>query len=386
MRTRIWSMLLAVVLVLAMVTPGWGATYYVDPLNGSDAGGVAGTSFATAWKSTAHAAGLVAAGDTVRLCATATETPTGSSTPISFTTNGASGSLISWIGYDATGVNPLTAGNYYTISGASLTGATTDIANLTGTSNQFNNLKFVGGPRYNTYSATNPQDDKFTNCYFGNAGTALIGSAANVSIGLLMYGCVFTSCPVAFGGYNSRAVPSCSGCVFSSISSSVCGSSAFTFMQGNAFLNNGTCFAGYTGTVTNVITGNTFYNNTVAIGINDRGGSVCYISGNTFCKNGTALAMAGSTSYPIYANYNHYGTGSLANTNNFTGNASVVLGPNDVTGDPLFNNAAGGDFRLKSGSPLIGSGPGGINIGAMGQMPASGSFPVIGSVIVRATP
>jgi hypothetical protein len=51
-----------------------------------------------------------------------------------------------------------------------------------------------------------------------------------------------------------------------------------------------------------------------------------------------------------YFNYNaYYGNGT-------SGLNGITAGPNDITSDPKFTSAAGGDFTLQSDSPLIGAG------------------------------
>lgn len=75
-------------------------TYYVDGVSGNDAH--AGTSFGTAFATIAHAESVVAAGDTINICATGTYTVTSSlslATSGDFTTG-----PITWIGANASGV------------------------------------------------------------------------------------------------------------------------------------------------------------------------------------------------------------------------------------------------------------------------------------------
>ena len=44
--------------------------------------------------------------------------------------------------------------------------------------------------------------------------------------------------------------------------------------------------------------------------------------------------------------------------------SGVTDGGNNISFDPLFVSAAAGDYRLQAGSPCIGTGQGGVNMGA----------------------
>lgn len=91
------------------------ATYYVRPTNGSNAN--AGTSFALAWQTTQYALDNATAGDTVYLCAEATET---TAVQIDADTNsGSNGSIISFEGRD--GTDGSTAATYTLQASASIT-------------------------------------------------------------------------------------------------------------------------------------------------------------------------------------------------------------------------------------------------------------------------
>jgi hypothetical protein len=72
----------------------------------------------------------------------------------------------------------------------------------------------------------------------------------------------------------------------------------------------------------------------------------------------------------------------FGNSTNYYDNSTGILngkvGPNSLTGNPLFVNAAGGDFRLQAGSPCINAG---VNVGATTDMDGNpvGSPPDIGA-------
>ena len=59
-----------------------------------------------------------------------------------------------------------------------------------------------------------------------------------------------------------------------------------------------------------------------------------------------------------------------------------MAGSHEIGGDPLFNSPGTLDFRLRSGSPLIGSGPRGLNIAGLAQIGGGSSVPLIGEGMV----
>jgi len=93
-----------------------------------------------------------------------------------------------------------------------------------------------------------------------------------------------------------------------------------------------------------LIYGNTIYNCGVAISES----TVNYMALNNIISGNTTGASSTTLIGSQYCDYNCW--------NNTTDVSKVNKGPNDITGDPLLNAPAGGDFTLKTGSPCFNAG------------------------------
>jgi hypothetical protein len=335
------------------------AIYYVRPTNGDD-GANDGLSFANAFQTTQKAADTATAGDEVRLCNEATETP---SAAIDFDTNsGTTDSEIVFVGADSSG-NPLTTG-YYTISGASLP-ATTNLIQFNGTVGQirFSRIRFTAATNRNI---DNCNFTKFVNCRLDNAGSDAVGvddQTANVFVG----------CEIdnnAGEGYrvdNANRGDACCfiGCSFHHNSIGINASNGAFWIISECLIFENTShginidlYFDYGAVIENTI----YDNGGDGIFINRNPGAPFRIIGNSIALNGRyginfddGDTHAGNT----LIDYNH-------TYNNVSGPSNLTLpGDNNVTGDPLFADAANGDFTPGSSSPLVGVGPNGQTIGAV---------------------
>ena len=347
--------------------------YYVDPVSGSNSN--AGTSFALAFATTAKAESVVAAGDTVRLCATGTESLTSTNT-IALATNGTAVANITWQGYNNTGTSPLTGTNYYTISGSGMS-ASTDILSSAGVQyRNINNVALTASKR-NIIGVTGDSGYtvQFNNCSFTAPGTNVIAVAS----GSNGTGVTFISCVLTGGGSGGSTVcisgnANRNGCTLIGCTVTAFGTVMFPSGEGgngtesyigNIFANNATVMGPNIYNAASQVTNNVFYNNTTAICILDRSSAAryFYITNNTFVNNTTAFIAAASNNCFGLEDYNHLN----GNTTNYNG-AALVAGVHDVSGAPLFNNPGSLDFRLQSGSPLIGAGIAGSNIAGLKQI------------------
>ena len=355
-------------------------TYYVDPVSGNNSN--AGTSFALAFATTAKAESVVVAGDTVRLCATGTESLTSTNT-IALSTNGTAAANITWQGYNNTGTSPLTGTNYYTISGSGMS-ASTDILSSAGVQyRNINNVAFTASKR-NIIGVTGDSGYtvQFNNCSFTAPGTNVVATTSGSNgTAIMFFSCVMTGggsggSTVALSSVANRNGCTLIGCTVTAFGtvmfpSSIEGGNGTESYIGNIFANNATVMGPNIYNAASQVTNNVFYNNTVAMYISDRSAAArfYYITNNTFVNNTTAFLANASNNCFGLEDYNHlYNNGT-----NYNG-AGLVAGAHDISGAPLFNNPATLDFRLQSGSPLIGAGLHGANIAALTQMPSSGSF------------
>ena len=354
--------------------------YYVDPVSGSNSN--AGTSFGAAFATTAKAASVVAAGDSVRLCATGTETLTSTNT-ISFSTSGTAAANIVWQGYNATGTAALAAGSYYTITGASMS-ASTDMVAVAGVQfNTFYNVFFTTAKR-NIIGTTNDSSytTQFIRCSFSAPTTNMVAvTSGSNGIGIMFVNCVMTGSgasgtQVLQNGATNRNGCTYLGCTISAFNSvigapggSETGNGSEQYI-GNIFANNGTVVQPNLYTALSEFSGNVFYGNTTAICINDRSTTarVYYITNNSFVNNTTVFLAASSNNTFGLEFANHF----YNNTTIYNG-AALVSNGGTVTGNPLFNAPGSLDFRLQSGSPLINAGLNGQNIAGLPQIPGGGS-------------
>jgi len=357
------------------------AIYYVDPLSGSDA--AAGTSFGTAWATTQKAADTAVAGDEVRLCATATETP---AAQIDWDTNaGTKTSLINFVGADATGT-PLTTG-YYTISGSSLPPSTSLFYWATAASKyvRFKRIRLTGATDHNVKFDSSASNFS-TYLIFD---TCRIDSATNdgVQQGYSQFN-YFLNCEIDGNGGSGFGIPA----------DSIVSKAGFLKLVGVSVHNNGDTGVdiAYRGNYINncliysngssgiklgrefdqsIISNNTFYGNTGS-GIGDAGSAIQgnldgIITGNSFVSNGLyGLEDNRGGNVTAYIDYNHY----YNNTSGETDFAGGTPGDNNQSGDPLFTSITSGseDFTPTSGSPLIRTYVNNGNIGAVANTSAGG--------------
>lgn len=358
------------------------AIYYVDPLSGSDA--AAGTSFGTAWATTQKAADTAVAGDEVRLCATATETP---AAQIDWDTNaGTESSFITFVGADATGT-PLTTG-YYTISGASLPAATNLFYWATAASQyvRFKHIRLTGATNHNI--RIGPESGGsfntnliFKNCRFDSATTDGIRQGYGIVNQFLNCevdnngGCGYGPSGTSISGRNGSLYIH-GGSIHNNVSAGVVAmndknmiTSCLIYSNGGSGIELGRAYAN------SIISNNTIYGNT-ASGIGDAAHTVLsqtagQILGNSLVSNGAyGLKSNRASNVPEWIDYNHY----YNNTSGETDFAGGTPGDDNQSGDPLFTSTTAGseDFTPASGSPLIRTYVNEGNIGAVANTSAGG--------------
>jgi hypothetical protein len=344
------------------------ATYYVDPVSGDDAN--AGTSVGAAWATIQKAIDTIADGDEVGLMNTGSHSLTAT---LDYTINGSADVRAPqrYFGCDASG-NLLTSG-FVVIDGSGIGGFAQPMIDMSLNNGalMLERVRLTGGTSDGIYdsagSFTRLRHCRIDNC----AGSGVYSTAGFTHI--FAVDCEFDN----NGGSglrmstSTRLRPHLFGCrVHHNAEWGVnCGASPAILYLCEIYRNtfSGIRFNGVADGM--VILGCTIaYNSTSGIILNVNLADRNQVIGNTFVGNGAyGVDLSGNDPDAVQL-------ADLLAFNHYHGNTSGELdtgSSNELgkqTGDPLFADTADGseDFTPQSGSPLLGNGLNGQDIGAIG--------------------
>ncbi len=351
----------------AFSASAYSATYYVDPVSGSDA--AAGTSFATAWATTQHAADTAVAGDEVRLCKTGTESI---SATLDFDTNsGTVSAPITFVSYDSTGTSQEDGYHIQVASSISI------LQDLISDWLRFVGIDFDGnGNVTSTCVDASGSGEGENTIYIRCTLRDCDGHGSNIRGGFISFiGCNIHSMGLCGLRPQSTASSRWSSGLILGNRIHGNGDAGIGDMGGNSLriignliygnLGDGIEFTAAIQFVNDIIIGNTIFGNLGdAIDLSTLTEYDCAVYDNTLVSNGGYAIRMGTASPGRYIDHNH----THDNTSGATDyNSGTLPGVANQTGDPLFTNTTQGseDFKPLSGSPLIGNGLLGGNIGAV---------------------
>lgn len=343
--------------------------YYVRPTNGDDAD--TGLSFALAKKTLSSAYSAASDGDEIRLCNEAAESV---SANLSLTKS------IDLIGADTTDGSPLDGSGVYELNYSGL-GASTDAFTFgtAGKTVKAADVYFNGatGGQYGFYALFDPYFLKMIRCRVSNFGSH--GFYWLTTGGLV----TLTDCEIDNNGGSGFDVNAAG--------------------RGNLIMTGGSAHDNTTHGIRSggddsqcAIHSVRVYDNG-SDGINTLAADAIIRDCTVYGNGGDGVDIDGSnttifdTSSAGNGGYGFNGVTNLAfggfDNNHTNGNTSgagdsTLPGDNNVTGDPKFTSVTDGseDFTPLSGSPLIGAGINGSNIGAVAHGDSSGGTLVISGV------
>lgn len=340
-------------------------TVTVTPTPGTNSGQT--WAIGGAWASLQKAADEAIAGDEVRLMNTATEQPTAK---IDFDTNvGERSNPIRFVGADASG-DPLDGAGHYTISGASMASGNLIEFN-SAVYLEFIDVRVTASKSIGIHDASFSSYNSFLRCRIDN----------NVSHGMTIQGeyYIFTDTEIDSNGGAGMKETTANRGGFILVHSKV---------HGNG--SDGISLGRISDTVMSVALSSLIYNNG-GHGFNMNAGLLvdsCTIYGNTgsgisllqsdvdlFCTN-TSFVSNGEHAIDFTSERQVSGSSNNHGHNNTSGDLPTGLyggsfpGIGNQSGNPLFADAANGDFTPGAGSPLIEASVSGGTIGAV--EPATG--------------
>ena len=351
-------------------------TYYVDPSAGND--GNAGTAFGTAWLTTQKALNTAVAGDTVNLCATATESITAT-----MAANTNSGGIITPIKFVAANSSGTVDGTKYTIQTTSGTAAMLTFSG-TVTYMAWEDVIFDGNSKAANCVLNSANDTSslhmFTRCQMKNATSDGINVRGSI---VAPYEWIFVGCEINNNGgaginnnTGNRGGVTLHDCSVHHNTGVGCDVNCWWYIRDCLIYRNGAGgILGESNSGRMVVLNTVFHANTT-FGIqffNGTSRNNYQIVGNVFSSNSTygIQYQAGNGLVCTFCDYN-CAYNNTSGATDLSGN--LLTGSHNVTSDPSFysttNNSE--DFRLNAGSPLIGAGANGTNIGPMPQIVSAG--------------
>jgi hypothetical protein len=343
------------------------ATYYVSDGTGSDAN--SGASNVLAWETIQKALDTAVAGDVVRVMNDGVYLITA---PIDADTN--SGTAASPIRFES-----WNAGGTAQEDGVIIR-ANASIASILELATAIDALEFTGfdfdANSNATYCISNNVDGSdghtFTRCTFRNATSHGVRGRGTSTFAIFV-ACAFHS--NGGSGYasaaNGRGPAQFYGCsIYDNASHGVLAqNSVFRVFMCQVYRNGGDGIVGSSTTSDNYFIVNcTFFDNDGdGVDLSTSGALGHFIFNTTCVNNGGYGFNLGSAlgDKLVLANFNH-------THNNTSGASDVTLPGTNQTGDPLFADAANGDFTPQTGSPLIDNGLNNLVIGAKGNLDSGG--------------
>ena len=331
--------------------------FYVRPVNGSDAS--AGTTFNTAKKSLAAAYAVAGPGDTIRCSVEANELIT-SSIVLNKTNINYTDPLIIEAANTTDG-EALTDGTKYVLQWDAQPNVIVS-ANSGANWHLFRYIQFQGGER--GYQSLAASSNMFFRCRI-TGSTANGTNLGNSSAAMYMVDCEVdnnTGRGISQSTTSRGRLQMIGGSVHNNGGDGINLGSSCNVFGVLIYGNGGNGIAGGPATLASNCT---IYNNTgTGIVI---GAALSVVANCAFVNNGAYGLDVNNQGASVAYNHFHGNTsGAMAN---------FVAGWSDLfnqSGDPLFANAGAADFTPGSGSPLIGTGANGGNIGAVAHPEGGG--------------